>query len=212
MDKAQKFWDKNAQKYDESEKQFDAFFQEIIDKTKKYLKEEDVVLDFGCGTGTRTIELGKFVKHIHGLDFSSEMINRANNKKERTEAKNVSFSTGTLFSAKFKKAEFDAIVAYSVIHLLEEPERAIRKIYEWLKPGGVFISVTACFREKGSFWKRLEITLYRCMKKLGVFPLQLNLYSASDVEQLIRDQHFRIVHAEKVYTDMTVCFIVAKKK
>jgi len=212
MNKAQIFWDKQAKRFDDSQKQFEPASKELIARTKEYLNANDNVLDFGCATGTKTLELADGIKHIHGLDFSAEMISEATNKKNKVNVTNVSFSQGTIFNNDLEKASFEKIIAYSIIHLLEDSEKVIQRIYELLKPGGLFISETACFRDKMDFKTRLEFTVYFIMKRLGIFPLHLNMFKTSDVEQLINRQNFRIVKAEKLFFNgMTISFIVAEK-
>lgn len=76
MDKIESFWDKQAKGYDGSEDQFDPAFKIIVEKTRKYLRPDDVVLDFGCATGSKTLEIAKNVKEIHGMDISrTDLIN-----------------------------------------------------------------------------------------------------------------------------------------
>ena len=212
MNKTQIFWDKQAKKFDDSEKQFETASRELIARTKDYLNANDNVLDFGCATGTKTLELADGVKHIHGLDFSAEMISEATKKKNKVNVTNVSFSQGTIFNDDLEKASFDKIIAYSIIHLLEDSEKVIQRIHELLKPGGLLISETACFKDKMDFKTRLEFTTYFFLKRLGIFPLHLNMFKTSDIEQLINRQNFNIVKAEKLFFNgMTISFIVAEK-
>lgn len=211
LNKTQQFWDKQAKKYDDSEKQFAPIFHKIIAKTKEYLCANDTVLDFGCATGTKTLILGNGIKHIHGIDFSAAMINEALKKKNNANADNVSFTQGTIFSNDLKKASFEKIIAYGILHLLEDSQKVIQRIYELLVPGGLFISTTACFKDKMAFKTRLEFTTYLFMKRVGIFPLHLNMFTTSDLEQLISSQNFNIVKAEKMYSGMTIGFIVAEK-
>jgi ubiquinone/menaquinone biosynthesis C-methylase UbiE len=212
MNKTQIFWDKQAKKFDNSEKQFEHASQEIIARTKEYLNANDNVLDFGCATGTKTLELAGAIKHIHGLDISAEMISEAIKKKNKVNIKNVSFSQGTIFNNDLKKSSFDKIIAYEIIHLMEDSEKVIQRIHELLKPGGLFISTTACFKDKMDLKTRLEFTLYRFMKRLGIFPLHLNMFNSSDIEQLINKHNFNIVKAEILFFNgMTISFIVAEK-
>jgi len=77
MNKTQIFWDKQAKRFADNEKQFEPASQELIARTKEYLNSNDNVLDFGCATGTKTLELADGIKHIHGLDISAEMISEA---------------------------------------------------------------------------------------------------------------------------------------
>jgi len=212
MNKTQIFWDKQAKKFDDSEKQFEPASRELIARIKEYLSANDNVLDFGCATGTKTLELADAIKHIHGLDISVEMISEATKKKNKVNVKNVSFSQGTIFNDDLEKASFEKIIAYAIIHLLGDSEEVIQRIHELLKPGGLFISTTACFKDKMDFKTRLEFTTYRFMKRLGIFPLHLNMFKTSDVEQLINRQNFNIVKAQKLFFNgMTISFIVAEK-
>jgi ubiquinone/menaquinone biosynthesis C-methylase UbiE len=212
MNKPQIFWDKQAKRFDYIQKQFEPASQELIARTKEYLNANDNVLDFGCATGTKTLELADGVKHIHGLDFSAEMISEATKKKNKVNVTNVSFSQGTIFNDDLEKASFEKIIAYSIIHLMEDSEKVIQRIHELLKPGGLLISETACFKDKMDFKTRLEFTTYRFMKRLGIFPLHLNMFKTSDIEQLINRQNFNIVKAEKLFFNgMTISFIVAEK-
>ena len=211
MNEAQKFWDKQAKRYDVSEKQFASVYREIIAGTKEYLQTNDVVLDFGCATGTKTLALADGIKHIHGLDISAEMINQATEKKIAANVENVSFSQGTIFTNDLEKESFDKITAYGIIHLLEDSDKVIQRIHELLKPGGLFISTIPCFKERMSFKKRLEFTTYLFMKRLEIFPLHLNMFTMADIEQLLNSQNFNIVKTEKIFDGMTVNFVVAEK-
>jgi len=212
MSKTQKFWDKQANRYDYSERQFEAVFKDVVAKTKAYLKTTDMVLDFGCATGTKTIEFVRDVHHIHGIDLSSEMVNEALKKKAQNNIENISFSQGTIYSEALAPASFDAVVSYGVIHLLEDSEKAIHRIHDLLKPGGLFISTTACLQDKMAFKNRLEFSAYSIIKRLGIFPLHLNLFSISDVEALVSSQDFSLVKSETIFHGITISFIVAKKK
>ena len=76
ISKTQNFWNKQAKKYDYNERLFEPVFKEVISKTKEYLNTSDEVMDFGCATGTKTLELAGATKQILGIDISDEMILR----------------------------------------------------------------------------------------------------------------------------------------
>ncbi|MDA3911106.1 MAG: methyltransferase domain-containing protein [Bacteroidales bacterium] len=211
ISKTQKFWDKQAKRYDYSERQFDSVFKEVVLKTKNNLTIDDNVLDFGCATGTKTLELADSVKHIHGLDISSEMINEANKKLNDSNFKNVSFTQGDIFDNDYEEASFDKIISYGVIHLLTDSDKIIRRLYDLLKPNGLFISTTACLKDKMAFKNSLEFNAYLLIKKLGIFPLHLNMFMPENVEKIISDQGFKIVKAETIFHGITISFIIAKK-
>ncbi len=211
MIKAQQFWDRHAAIYDESEKEFEAHYHDIIAQTKVYLKSEDHVLDFGCATGTKTFLLAEGVKQIIGLDYSSEMIAEAKRKKEAAQVENITFTQGTIFNYDLEEASFDAVIAYAVVHLLEDPGKSVQRIYQLLKPGGCFISVTPCFKNKASFKTGWQVLSYRLKKVFGTGPLHLNRFSVKAFEKLINKHKFTILKSEKRLIGMTVAFVVAGK-
>ncbi len=211
INKTQKFWNKQAKKYDYSERQFERVFKKVISKTKEYLSANDNVLDFGCATGTKTLELAGATKQIHGIDISDEMIKEATKKKNELKNMNASFTHGTIFKNDLEKASFDKIISYGVIHLLDDKEKVIQRIHELLKPEGLFISTTACLKNKMAFRNRLEFSAYLFIKRLGIFPLHLNMLKTNDVEKLIINGKFQIVKAEKIFHGITISFVIARK-
>ena len=211
INKTQNFWNKQAEKYDYSERQFEPVFKEVVSKTKEYLRISDNVMDFGCATGTKTLELAEATKQIHGIDISDEMIKEATKKKNELKIANASFTQGTIFENDFQKESFDKIISYGVIHLLDDKEKVIKRVHELLKPEGLFISTTACLKNKMAFKNRLEFSAYLFIKSLGIFPLHLNRLKTNDVENLITNGKFQIVKAEKIFHGITISFIVARK-
>jgi hypothetical protein len=66
-------------------------------------------------------------------------------------------------------------------------------------------------KDKMTFKHRLKVTIFRGMKKLGIFPLHLNMYQPGDVEKIIEDQHFQIIETKKIIDGIPAIFIVARK-
>lgn len=211
ISKVQKFWDKQAKGYDYSERQFDPVFKKIILQTKNYLTTNDKVLDFGCATGTKTIELADSVKEILGVDISTEMINEANKKILKNDSKNIRFTQADISDDKFEKESFDKIITYGVLHLLENNDSILQRIHELLKPNGLLIASTACLKGKMALKNKLEFNAYLLIKKLRIFPLHLNMYMPVDVENMILLQGFEIIKAETIFHGITISFLIAKK-
>ena len=69
----------------------------IIEKTRKYLKLSDVVLDYGCGTGQVSNEIAGNVKMGHAIDISSKMIEIAKKKAIRRKIQNIDYAYSTIF-------------------------------------------------------------------------------------------------------------------
>ncbi len=173
MNKSERFWDRTSKYHDNIAK--DKAFNRTLEITKKYLKQSDIILDYACATGLYSTELTKNVKEIHGIDISSKMIEVANEKA----APNTIFTKASIFE-KYEKETFDVILAFNVLHFLEEEQKVMKRINELLKPEGIFISVTPCLGEKNSFLGVLAILL----TKIGILPY-IKRFKISELEKLI---------------------------
>ena len=211
MDKSKQFWDKNSERYDQSERQFEPIFETILDLTKKHLKPTDIAMDFGCATGTKTFKIAKSVKHIHGLDISSGMIERAKKKATELNIENTDFSEGSIHENDFQDEQFDVIISYGVLHLIKDIEETLQKIKRLLKPGGRFISSSACMKDKMAFKNRVQFLMYMFIKALGLFPLHLNLWKCRDIEQIVSKNGFNTTEKERLFSGISVSYIVAQK-
>lgn len=84
MNASERFWDKTASQYDQIEMKDEQTYINIIKRTKTHLKISSIVLDFGCGTGLIANEIAEYVKGIHAIDISSNMIAIAE-KRQKSE-------------------------------------------------------------------------------------------------------------------------------
>ena len=206
MNKSVKFWDSQAIRYDDVEDQFDYIYTQMIENTKKHLKASDVVLDYACGTGNITFQIADHVKEVHAIDLSSGMIDVATRKAKEHNAENVQFTQSTLFETRYDAHSFDVILAFNILHLLKDLPEAIQKINELLKPGGHFISATACMGEKRSLFG-MSILL---LSKIGIVPYVKKLKIAQ-LESAIMSAGFQIIETEHLSQKPSNYFIVAKK-
>jgi ubiquinone/menaquinone biosynthesis C-methylase UbiE len=94
------------------------------------------VLDLGCGSGDPAdIEIAK-AHTVTGVDISQTQIDLA-----RHNVPAGHFLHGDAGSVQFPAASFDAVVSfYSLEHIpRREHEALLRRIYDWLKPGGFLL-------------------------------------------------------------------------
>lgn len=206
MSKSEKFWDKRAVEYDKNEKKQEETYNKALENAKRYLKNTDIVLDFGCGSGMLTIQLANLVKEIHALDISSKNIEAAEQRTKGNNIENISYAQTTIFDDRYKKESFDVILAFNILHLLEDTPKSVRRINELLKPGGLFISETASLGETRSFFRYLMAFL----SKMKLLPHVVAL-KFFELEELISKDDFQIVETEILGQSMQTYFVVAKK-
>lgn len=211
MNKAEEFWDKASKNYDKTEERFEGIHIKSRENTKKYLKGSDIVLDYGCGTGTSSCEFANKVKEIHAIDISSKMIEIAKEKAFVSTVENVNFVQADIFDKRYKKESFDAILAFNMLHTVPNPQNVMQRIYELLKPEGLFISVTPCLRDKMSFLVNVQIQLVRILCKIGIIPIPIRRLKSSELDDLIVNGDFQTIETEEIYKGVSSYFIAAKK-
>ena len=211
MNKSEEFWDKASKNYDKTEERFEYIHSKSRENTKKYLKDSNIVLDYGCGTGTISCEFANQVKEIHAIDISSKMIEIAKEKAVVSKVENVSFVQADIFGHGYKKESFDVILAFNMLHTVPNPQNVMQRIYELLKPEGLFISVTPCLRDKMSFLVNVQIQLVRILCKIGIIPIPIRRLKSSELDDLIANGDFQTIETEKIYKGASSYFIAAKK-
>jgi ubiquinone/menaquinone biosynthesis C-methylase UbiE len=206
MRDAAKFWDRLANWYSKKPVKDMESYNKTLDCAKKHLSESDNVLEVGCGTGTTALLLAPSVKQIMASDFSARMIEIAREKAATQKVGNVHFDRGTLFDEDLQKASFDVIIAFNFLHLLEDIPSAVRRVDELLKPGGLFISKTACLAEHG----RLLRLALAVMRPLGFAPY-VRFLKVAELEDSITRAGFEILETGTYPPSPPSRFIVARK-
>lgn len=202
----EKFWDLIASKYAASPISDIAAYQKKVEKLKSYLSAEDDVLDIGCGTGTQCDDFANNVKHVTGIDISKKLLAIAEKRKLEREIRNVEFVQTTVFDERFRSSSFNVVMAFYVLHFYEDIDEVCRRIYDILKPGGLFILETACLGEKGIIAGKL----IRLGGVLGFLPL-INLLSTRQIEQALEQAGFRVVEKTKFSASNDEYTLIAKK-
>jgi len=211
MQQAQKFWDSRAEKYARSAVSDMDAYNLTLKKAGSYLKDTDRVLEIGCGTGTTALHLAKNAGHITATDISPNMIGIGRKKAEAQSISNVSFKATDIYGVDAADGPYDAVMAFNVLHLLEDTERDVGHINALLKPGGLFISKTVCTPESGAPFKFcLMMTVLPAMQMLGMAPF-VGLRKISVLEALVRSQGFEIVETGNYPESPPSRFIVARK-
>lgn len=204
MKGAKEFWNKSAPRYAKSRVRDERVYQQKLAITQEYFQPDSSILEFGCGTGSTAITHAPYVKHILATDISDKMLDIAQQRAKEAGVENISFLQGSLDSLELNAESFDAILGLNVLHLLEDVDAAIAKVYEVLKPGGVFVSSTALVDEINMFW-RLLIPL---MQMLGLAPYVSRFGKQELVVKLI---HAGFSVDREWQPSKGAVFIVAKK-
>ena len=135
------FWDNVAWIYD--------VFANVINRrsnralcaeVEKVLSPADEVLECACGTGLLSGVIAEKCKSLIATDFSTNMLKRA--RKKYGNRDNVTFRQADILHLDYPDNRFDAVVAANVIHLLDDPYKALAELNRVCRPGGKIIVPT----------------------------------------------------------------------
>jgi len=206
MDQSAKFWDKIAEKYSRQPIADEEAYQKKLQITQEYFQPDMEVLEFGCGTGSTAIIYAPYVKNIHAVDISPNMIEIGRNKADNAGIKNITFEVATCDGLNVPDESFDVILGMSILHLLEDKEAMIARVYRMLKPRGLFISSTVCMSGMMALLK----PVIPIMRLFGQAPETVKFFSAKELVKSLTDAGFEINYQWQPGKNKAV-FIVAKK-
>ena len=200
-----KFWNRMARGYARSAISDQASYERKLAETRAHFTPDSKVFEFGCGTGSTALLHAPFVSHVHAIDFSSEMLAIAEERKAEAGVANVTFEQASIVDFEGADKRYDVVLGLSILHLLHEPDRAIAKAFDLLQPGGVFVSSTVCLTGV----RRLIVGVAAIARRLGLLPI-LKGFSPEELKKMIVDQGFEIETSWQPGSGKAV-FIIARK-
>ena len=202
MNKPTKFWDRVSSK---SKPEPNHSASRVIELTEKHLNKNHVVMDFGCGSGVITNKLAKSTERIEAIDLSEGMINVAKKQAEDNSISNIKYAQASIFDERFEVGTFDVILSFNVLHYIEDMPELMGRINTLLKPGGLFISSTACLNEK---FNAIRILMW-LLNRLKIVPRTL-FYKRVDLENHLADNKFSVLMSERI-SNLPEYYLIGKK-
>lgn len=197
------FWDRVAPKYIKHKIADPAGYEYTLSRIASYLEPTDTVLELGCGTGSTAVRLAGGVARYLATDVSSGMIGFARCKAKKADLPGLEAEVATVDQI---EGQFDAVMALNLLHLLRDQDRDLARIANLVKPGGLFISKTAC---RGPWYSPMMLavrTVVPLLQLVGKAPY-VNLRRAEELEQAITREGFEIIESGNHPTR----FIVARR-
>ena len=204
-----RFWDRIAVKYAADPIADMAGYEATLRRVQGLLSNDQVVLEIGCGTGTTALRLVSFTRRLRATDVSAGMIAIARDKLAAKPLPQLSFDVADADAPVAGPGEYDAVLAFNMLHLVSDLDHALALAMQALRPGGLLISKTACIAELHPLIRYLALPV---MRAIGKAPPVL-CFDAEVLQSAIARQGLDIVSVERHGTrgkDFRV-FIVARK-
>ena len=206
MNRDARFWDKRAEKYSQRPVADQETYKKKLEITRSYFTADSEVLEIGCGTGSTALAHAPYVKHILATDISPGMIDIAKGKAETGPVENITFETRAADDHDIAESRYDVIMAHNLLHLLRNPEAVISAAFKGLKPGGVFVSSTACVGDMSWYFRIIAPAGHF----LGLIPF-VKVFTQAQLVQSHIEAGFAIEH-EWLPKKNAAVFIVAGKR
>ncbi len=135
------YWNKHWETDEESEVAR-GFSEKMADRLREFMRDKGIgsVADYGCGPATMLFRLAEQFTDIdfYGYDVAASIIRKNTEKARDLGLINLSFVQDRLPNPINMKA-FDLVTCFSILHYVEEIERAIKRLFEQVNTGGYLI-------------------------------------------------------------------------
>lgn len=140
------FYDEEASRYDEIRyasaggQRVDRFHHRVLTELSGLQRRQnDCVLEIGCGTGRLLSFFAPQVGQIAGIDASDGMLGVARRRLEELDLSNVTIASGDALALPFEDESFDLVYSILVINLIPEYGDVFREVRRVLRDGGIFL-------------------------------------------------------------------------
>lgn len=110
--------------------------KDIIPFVKKHLNSGQVICDLGCGDGYSTWKLAQSGFQMTGVDFSEEMIKKA---EKLAGQKEITFTKADIANTPFSSQTFDGVLAINSLEWTESPLAVLLEMKRITKQNGIAI-------------------------------------------------------------------------
>jgi len=169
------------------------------------LKAGESLLEVGVGTGL-SLPLYRKDARIVGIDISSKMLEKAQDKVEKLGLKNVALKVMDAQAMEFPDNSFDCVTACYVVSAAPDPHKVVSEICRVCKPGGRIVFINH-FKSQNRVLARFESLINGVCRNFG-------WQTTLDLESLIAANDLTISVQERVnifdYWRAVLCYNSSK--
>jgi SAM-dependent methyltransferase len=189
-----RFWNRLARRYAADPIADLPGYEKSLARTAAHLDSGCSVLEIGCGTGSTALRLAPGCAAYRATDLSTEMIAIAREKLASQPVAGLEFAVGDADGPPATpSAAFDRVLAFNVLHLVQDLDSAVAGCAAALRPGGLLISKTPCLREMNWLIPNLALPIARL---IGRAPPVCSLAQA-DLEAAMQRQGLCVIAVER---------------
>ncbi len=179
-----RFWNKVARKYAAAAIADMPAYEHTLQRVRQRLLPTDRVLELGCGTATTALRLAPATAHYTAADLSPAMVDIARQKladappavQHRLQL--VEADADVHLPAPARPAPngpadpsagtahpgWDVVLAFNLLHLVPDLDHTLAQVVQHLRPGGLFISKSACIAHMNPLVPYVALPLMRLLR------------------------------------------------
>lgn len=168
------YWDRQAASFDEepdhglASAQVRAAWSRRLDA---WLPEPpSSVVDLGCGTGSLSVLVVEAGHDVVGIDLSPLMVEQAQ-RTAKTANVPIRFIVGDACDPDLAPGAFDVVLARHLIWALADPDQALRRSADLLKPDGRLVAIEGRWGDGGTAAADLIALLTPLFNQIEHYPL-----------------------------------------
>ena len=198
----EKIWDWCAPIYSRVMRAEEKSYAYLYRRISKLVRGKEV-LELATGPGALAKRIAPVTKHMLATDYSEGMIAEA---KKGACPNNLRFEVADALSLPYADASFDAVVIVNALHLLPEPERALREMARVLRPDGILIAP--------NFVKKRERLAGRCWELLLVLAgLRFtNQWTAEEYRAFLEKYGWEVLFYKELRARMPLLYTECKRR
>ena len=197
-----KMWDLYAPIYERAMRSDKKIYQFMYDRIPETIRNKDV-LEIATGPGLLAKHVASASKMIIATDYSEGMIAQA---KKGVYPTKLRFEVADATALPYEDDSFDAVIISNALHIIPEPERALREINRVLRPDGVLIAPNFV-EHKGTAASRIWSGILRIA---GIrFEHQ---WSAQEYLQFLEKNGWQVVFSKEMAARITLMYTECIRK
>lgn len=177
----------NAKKYNKHASFVSALALPVVELLNP--KENEKILDLGCGDGTLASEIEKYGANVIAVDLSENMVLKS---KEKGLESYVMSATELPY-----ENAFDAVFSNAVLHWVKDATLAIKKIHTSLKEEGRFVAEFGGYGNIQSLTDAMQ-EVFEKSDDFGVFSNPWYFPNVEEYKRLLEENGFDVKYIELI--------------